>query len=101
MLHGWENHRPAEHWQWWLVDRLRSDGEQVLYPQLPAPDTPQLADWLAVLAGEWRQMGGGERIVVAHSLARLLWMHAAARGLVNPPADRSASTRRPCPARGT
>jgi predicted alpha/beta hydrolase family esterase len=97
VLHGWENHRPPEHWQWWLVDRLRADGEQVLYPQLPSPDDPQLADWLKVLAGEWLQLGDGERVVVAHSLSCLLWLHAATRGLVDPPADRVLLVAPPSP----
>jgi predicted alpha/beta hydrolase family esterase len=98
VLHGWENHRPPEHWQWWLVDQLRGRGEQVLYPQLPSPDTPALEDWLAVLEGEWRQMGIGERVVVAHSLSCLLWLHAAARGMVDPPADRVLLVAPPSPA---
>lgn len=97
VLHGWENHRPREHWQWWLVDRLRGRGEQVLYPQLPAPDAPALEDWLEVLASEWTQMGDGERVVVAHSLSCLLWLHAAARGLVDPPADRVLLVAPPSP----
>ena len=51
VLHGWENHRPVEHWEWWLTDQLRSRGEQVLHPQLPSPDHPRLDDWLEVLTG--------------------------------------------------
>lgn len=97
VLHGWENHRPVEHWQWWLVDRLRADGEQVLYPQLPSPDTPRLDEWLDVLAAEWLQMGDGERVVVAHSLSCLLWLHAAARDLVTPPAARVLLVAPPSP----
>lgn len=88
VLHGWENHRPVEHWQWWLVDRLRADGEQVLYPQLPTPDDPVLEEWLELLAAEWLQMGDGERVVVAHSLSCLLWLHAVSRGVLDRPADR-------------
>lgn len=98
VLHGWENHRPPEHWQWQLVQALRDRGEQVLYPQLPAADHPVLEDWLDVLAGEWRQMGSGERVVVAHSLSCLLWLHAAERGLVDPPADRVLLVAPPSPA---
>lgn len=98
VLHGWLNRRPTEHWQWHLVDRLRADGEQVLYPQLPSPDEPRLAEWLEVLAAEWTQMGGGERVVVAHSLSCLLWMHAATDRLLGPVADRVLLVAPPSPA---
>ena len=97
VLHGWENHRPPEHWEWQLVDALRDRGEQVLYPQLPSPDRPVLAEWLDAFAAEWLQMGRGERIVVAHSLGCLLWLHAAERGLVDPPAGRVLLVAPPSP----
>lgn len=97
VLHGWRNHRPPEHWHWWLTDRLRTRGEQVLYPQLPSADEPVLADWLDAFRAEWLQMGGGERVVVAHSLGCLLWLHAASRGLVDPPADRVLLVAPPSP----
>jgi predicted alpha/beta hydrolase family esterase len=97
VLHGWENHRPPEHWEWWLVDALRGRGEQVLYPQLPSPDLPVLADWLDVFDAEWRQMGTGDRVVVAHSLGCLLWLHAAAGGRVDPAADRVLLVAPPSP----
>ena len=76
VLHGWESHRPREHWHWWLTEELRRRGEQVLYPQLPAPDTPTLADWLEILHAELAQLGDGERIIVAHSMSCQLWLHA-------------------------
>ena len=97
VLHGWENHRPPEHWEWLLVDALRDRAEQVLYPQLPSPDQPVLEEWLETLAAEWLQMGGGERVVVAHSLGCLLWLHAAERGLVDPAADRVLLVAPPSP----
>lgn len=77
ILHGWENRRPQEHWQWWLADQLRGQGEQVLYPQLPDPDHPSLTTWTELLHAELRQLGDGERIVVAHSLGSTLWLSAA------------------------
>lgn len=67
VLHGWQNHRPRQHWQWQLVEALRSDGEQVLYPQLPDPDRPSLDLWIEVLRAELAQLGDGERVVLAHS----------------------------------
>jgi predicted alpha/beta hydrolase family esterase len=88
VLHGLGNHRPRDHWQWWLAEQLRRRGEQVLYPQLPDPDRPDLARWLDVLAAESAQLGDGERIVVCHSLACALWYEASDRGVVDTPADR-------------
>ena len=84
VLHGWQNRRPSDHWQFWLTERLRARGEQVLYPQLPAPDDPDLAEWLEVLDGELRMLGDGERIVIAHSLGCLLWLRHAARSASEP-----------------
>jgi uncharacterized protein len=88
VLHGLENHRPQAHWQWWLVDQLRRRGEQVLYPQMPNADTPHLEEWIDLLVAEWAQMGGGERIIVAHSMGCILWYEASARGALAPPANR-------------
>lgn len=76
VLHGWQNRRPRQHWQWQLVESLRSDGEQVLYPQLPDPDRPVLATWTQLLRAELAQLGSAERIVITHSLAVPLWLHA-------------------------
>jgi hypothetical protein len=77
VLHGWQNRRPRGHWQFELVEGLRASGEQVLYPQFPEPDRPDLAAWTELLLAELDQMGSGERVVVAHSLAVLLWLHVA------------------------
>lgn len=79
LLHGWQNRRPRGHWQFWLAERLRSAGEQVLYPQLPSPDEPRLDDWIEVLETELAQLGEGERVVICHSLSCLLWAHAVVR----------------------
>jgi predicted alpha/beta hydrolase family esterase len=77
VLHGWQNRRPRAHWQWQLVESLRAAGEQVLYPQFPDPDRPSLPVWLELLVAELAQLGTGERVVVAHSLAVPLWLQAA------------------------
>lgn len=77
ILHGIENHRPPEHWHRWLTERLRDQGEQAVYPQLPRPDAPRLAEWSEVLDTELEMLGDGERIVVCHSLGCTLWLLAA------------------------
>jgi predicted alpha/beta hydrolase family esterase len=77
VVHGWQNRRPAGHWQHWLTESLRASGEQVLYPQLPEPELPSLAEWLDVLRGELAMLGDGERVVLCHSLGCLLWMRHA------------------------
>jgi predicted alpha/beta hydrolase family esterase len=88
ILHGVDNWRPRQHWQWWLADQLRDRGEQVLYPQLPSPTSPSLDEWLAVLHGELAQMGAGERVVVAHSCGVALWLLAAPEIAIDQRVDR-------------
>ncbi|MCW7947143.1 hydrolase [Streptomyces hygroscopicus] len=89
ILHGWQNHRPKDHWQHWLADRLTELGHRATYPQLPDPDDPDLEVWLAELAGHLDAMPDcAERVVVAHSLSAVLWLHAVARGLEGLDVDR-------------
>ncbi len=78
VLHGIENHRPPDHWQHWLTERLRSRGEQVLYPQLPDADDPAPPAWRDIVKAELGMLGDGERIVICHSLACALWLSMAA-----------------------
>lgn len=85
ILHGWQNHRPKAHWQHWLADRLTELGHQVTYPQLPDPDDPELEVWLKELTRHLDALDAdSERVVVAHSLSVVLWLHAVARGLPGP-----------------
>lgn len=79
ILHGWENRRPPEHWEYLLAEALRADGVAVDYPQLPDPDEPDLATWLGIL----EELVGGDGppvTLVAHSLATSLWLTRLARG---------------------
>jgi predicted alpha/beta hydrolase family esterase len=80
LLHGWQGSGP-EHWQSWLAQRLRHRGEHVSYPVLPDPDVPIPARWGAALHGELAALaaGDGERIVLCHSLACVLWARETAR----------------------
>lgn len=77
ILHGLENHRPPGHWQFWLAARLAEQGHEVIYPDLPDPDRPSYDAWERELHGLLGEMRGGERVVVCHSLACLLWLRAA------------------------
>jgi predicted alpha/beta hydrolase family esterase len=88
LLHGWQNTRPAGHWQHWLADRLKGLGNEVDYPQLPDPDNPDLERWLAELRTRLGVLGGQERTVICHSLACLLWLHAVAGTSLPVPVDR-------------
>ncbi|WP_179817337.1 RBBP9/YdeN family alpha/beta hydrolase [Allostreptomyces psammosilenae] len=102
ILHGWQNHRPAGHWQHWLADRLTALGHHVDYPGLPEPDHPELEEWLTELRARLDALGGGtpaggRRTVVCHSLACVLWLHAVARGAVPVPVDRVLLVAPPSP----
>lgn len=69
ILHGWQNHRPAGHWQHVLADELLAAGTDVRYPQLPDPDDPDPAEWLSHITREISSLPGDRRVVIAHSLA--------------------------------
>ncbi|MFF8599109.1 RBBP9/YdeN family alpha/beta hydrolase [Streptomyces sp. NPDC015232] len=97
VLHGFQNHRPPGHWQHWLAGALAERGHEVRYPQLPEPDAPHLADWLAALDEHGtRPTGDGEFVVLAHSLGVLLWLRALAAGRA-PEADRVLLVAPPSP----
>lgn len=99
VVHGWQNHRPPGHWQHRLADDLRGLGHDVAYPAMPSPDEPDLAEWLDVLERELAAMPRtGARVVVCHSLACLLWLHAVAAGRVHDPVDRLLLVAPPSPA---
>ncbi|MFJ8072767.1 RBBP9/YdeN family alpha/beta hydrolase [Streptomyces sp. NPDC096176] len=89
ILHGWQNRRPKPHRQHRPADELTARGHAVTCPQLPEPDGPDRGTWLDrlhTLLGAEPEAGGPERVVICHSLAVLLWLHAAAGGGVR--ADR-------------
>jgi predicted alpha/beta hydrolase family esterase len=98
LVHGWQNHRPAGHWQHWLADRLTGLGHRVDYPQLPDPDHPDLERWLAELRTRVRVLRGQGLTVICHSLACMLWLHAVARDNVSGPVARVLLVAPPSPA---
>ncbi|CCH28707.1 alpha/beta hydrolase [Actinosynnema sp. NPDC047251] len=78
ILHGLGGSGPT-HWQNWLAGELAHHGGQVDLPQFTLPDAPRLHVWLAELREHLAAApSSGERVVVAHSLACLLWLHHAA-----------------------
>ncbi|WNM24631.1 RBBP9/YdeN family alpha/beta hydrolase [Demequina capsici] len=80
LLHGLGNHRPRAHWQWWLAEHLRRAHVPVQHPQLPAPDAPTFEAWSEVALAELEMLaGGGERVVLAHSLSCVMWARLAPR----------------------
>jgi uncharacterized protein len=84
ILHGWQNRRPSDHWQYWLNTALTARGHAVKYPQLSEPEQPCLADWISEIEGHLDAMPTGNRAVICHSLSCVAWLHLAA----------SAATRR-------
>jgi uncharacterized protein len=85
-LHGIDNLRPPEHWQHWLVARLRERGHAVAYPALPEPFSPRPARWREAVLDALGELPA-EPVVVCHSLSSLLWVRMAAAGDL-PPAER-------------
>ncbi|RKT53078.1 RBBP9/YdeN family alpha/beta hydrolase [Saccharothrix australiensis] len=78
LLHGLGGSGPT-HWQNWLAGELAHHGGQVDLPQFTLPDAPRLDVWLAELRDHLAAAPTSpERVVVAHSLAGLLWLHHAA-----------------------
>jgi predicted alpha/beta hydrolase family esterase len=97
ILHGWENHRPVGHWQYWLAGQLAATGHDVAYPQLPEPDHPVLKDWLATIDELAAREPGEEQVVIAHSLSCIAWLHLAAQGSVHLPVTRVLLVAPPSP----
>ncbi|QQQ77633.1 alpha/beta hydrolase [Saccharothrix sp. 6-C] len=80
ILHGLGGSGPA-HWQNWLAGELAHHGGSVDLPRFSSPDEPELSAWLDELRSHLAAMPAAdstERVVVAHSLAVLLWLHHAA-----------------------
>ncbi len=66
IFHGVNGH-PEENWFPWLKSKLEELGHQVIVPQFPHADHPQLDEWLAFF-GQWKPLLNDEAIVIGHSL---------------------------------
>jgi predicted alpha/beta hydrolase family esterase len=80
ILHGYENRRPASHWQRWLSLELTARGHDVRYPQLPDPDHPDLRRWRDLALANLATLTEGTTTVIAHSASALLWLHEQSSG---------------------
>ncbi|GAA3858438.1 hypothetical protein GCM10022243_25150 [Saccharothrix violaceirubra] len=81
VLHGLNGSGPT-HWQNWLAGELARHGGLVDLPEFSEPDAPDRQRWLDELRGHLAAAPTSlERVVVAHSLAGLLWLHHAASGV--------------------
>ncbi|MBU1017740.1 alpha/beta hydrolase [Patescibacteria group bacterium] len=76
LLHGYGGTHP-EHWQSYLANRLKDEGQTVLFPDLPNADRPQLNEWLGYLEDVLQR--SPDLVVAAHSLGCTLWLHYVAR----------------------
>ncbi|HEX8343763.1 MAG TPA: alpha/beta hydrolase [Actinoplanes sp.] len=78
LLHGWQNRRPAGHWQHWLTRELRALGLEAHHPQLPDPDHPDPGAWTDTITGI---LHGSHRAwtVICHSLSCVAWLHLCMR----------------------
>lgn len=67
-----------DHWQTWLQQELVKQGETVRFPDFPDKDQPDKDVWLAHLSSVFEEIPQDEEvIVVAHSLACIMWFHYA------------------------
>lgn len=87
ILHGYENHRPAGHWQRWLSLELTARGHDVRYPQLPDPDHPDLGAWRAAALANLATLTEGTVTVIAHSASAVMWLGLCQEGAA-PAVDR-------------
>lgn len=83
ILHGVDGSGPG-HWQHWLTEQLRAQGEQVVFPDFPDASAPKRDQWLPVLEAELSKLAGRELIVLAHSIGVMMWLHHAKRSELAP-----------------
>jgi predicted alpha/beta hydrolase family esterase len=95
ILHGWQGSGP-DHWQTWLAQRLAAEGEDVRYPDLPEPHAPRAGAWGQALHSELEAMPG-EKTVVCHSMACILWAHEVAEIARRHPVERLLLVAPTCP----
>lgn len=94
---GWQGSGPG-HWQTWLAEQLVEAGREVRSPAFADLERPEVADWLAALAGALDGLPDDGFDVVTHSLGAVLWLHHVARSPGAPRPARVALIAPPAPA---
>lgn len=66
IIHGWKDN-PNEGWLGWLADQLRSEGYEVINPQMPRDTIPDIEEWVKIVSDS---VGELDRytILIGHSL---------------------------------
>lgn len=96
---GWHG-SGSGHWQTWLADQLRAAGREVRVADLPDPDEPRLAGWLAALRASLTGLPPDGFDLVAHSLGAVLWLHHVSDPAGTPRPARVALVAPPSPHAG-
>lgn len=78
LLHGYGGTHP-EHWQGYLANRLKDEGQTVLFPDLSSSDQTKLTEWMDYLEKELKDIDSSNLIVATHSLGCTLWLQYIAK----------------------
>lgn len=65
---------PKGHWQDYLYEDLETQGENVIFPQFPDKDEPDLEAWISTLHS-YKEYIHDNTVVIAHSMGVILWLH--------------------------
>lgn len=101
IIHGWKDN-PNKGWLGWSADKLRSEGYEVINPQMPRDTIPEIDDWVEIVNDS---VGELDRytILIGHSLGTFVLLRYLERyeeddralalvliaGFINPKIDRA------------
>lgn len=66
IIHGWKDD-PSKGWLGWLAGQLRSEGYQVINPQMPRDTIPDIDSWVDIVSNSVGELDD-YTILVGHSL---------------------------------
>lgn len=109
IIHGWKDN-PKKGWLGWLAEKMRSEGYQVINPQMPRDTIPDIDSWVDIVS---TVVGEIDRytILVGHSLGTFVLLRYLERytsyekalaliliaGFINPKVDRAQDYFLPIP----